>query len=119
MKHRFQYNFFNWLKNRKSKFSNVANMVYGMMAVPGSSVAVERLFSQAGKVHSKQRLKLDDNTFRNLMMLKTNHKLLPFKNDISYLIDKTNADQDEKSKNKRKKIGSDASSSSVILIDSQ
>jgi hypothetical protein len=65
-----------WAKDAvKSAFPTIANFILLVIAmVPGSSAEVENSFSKLGRVQTKERLNMRDETFEALVFLYTNGK---------------------------------------------
>ncbi len=59
-------------KDHRSEFPLLCQLARRYLAVPASSAPVERLFSIAGKTFSKERSRLTDERFEQLMFIKCN-----------------------------------------------
>ena len=59
----------------KTKYPTLAALARKYLCVPASSAPVERLFSMAGKVFTKERSRLTDSHFEDLMFIKCNMHL--------------------------------------------
>ena len=60
---------FTWWMNRKAKFPLLSQIARKYLAVMGTSIPAERLFSQLGRVLEKRRLRMKDSLFSSLMFL--------------------------------------------------
>jgi hypothetical protein len=57
-------------KENENKFPILAKLATKYLSVPASSAPVERLFSIASKVFRPDRMRMKDETFETLMILK-------------------------------------------------
>jgi hypothetical protein len=64
-----------WSRNQ-AKYPMLSAMAAEFLVSPATSAPVERLFSIAGKVFTKERSRLKDVSFMNLMMIRCNQHLL-------------------------------------------
>ena len=64
-----------WWKENKTKFPNLAHYARCMLAIPGTSVPSERIFSIAGNVVTVQRANLSPDNVNILIFLKKNMNL--------------------------------------------
>jgi len=64
-----------WKKNSR-EYPSLARLAQRVLAVPATSGAVERVFSQAGKILRPDRSRLLPNNLETLIFLKTNSQLL-------------------------------------------
>ena len=60
-----------WWKDNQEIFPNLARMARGYLAIPGTSVSVEWLFSQAGDIATPNRSSLDEESLGNTLELKS------------------------------------------------
>eukprot|EP01121_Diplochlamys_sp_Union-15-3_P015147 TRINITY_DN4948_c0_g1_i1.p1 TRINITY_DN4948_c0_g1~~TRINITY_DN4948_c0_g1_i1.p1 ORF type:complete len:191 (-),score=24.46 TRINITY_DN4948_c0_g1_i1:42-614(-) len=67
---------FLWWKNHKSEYPNLARLAKRILAIPGTSVGVERLFSKAGDVVNKNRNRLNPKNVTQHLMLHDNKRFL-------------------------------------------
>jgi len=66
-----------WRCTGKYTFPNMWPVVRKYLAIPGSSVPSERVFSVAGAIISQRRARLNDDTAADLIMLRGNASRLP------------------------------------------
>ena len=64
-----------WWKKHSTMFSNLAVIVWNVLAIPASSASSERDFSTAGFVIQERRTKLKPETVDNILFLHNNLRL--------------------------------------------
>jgi len=67
----YEANILEWWKVNAGRFPNLARMARDILAVPGGSVEVERVFSMARDVIPYRRSQLKSSTIRSSMLVKS------------------------------------------------
>ena len=63
-----------WWRERESEFPKLAKIAQIVLAIPATSVPSERLFSSAGELLSKKRLRMKPDLADKLLFLRENSK---------------------------------------------
>lgn len=64
-----------WWAGRRAQFPNLSRLARDILSIPGSAVAVERIFSGARDTISLRRASLKPETIRTLMLVKQRLRL--------------------------------------------
>lgn len=71
------FDIFNYWKQRRHTNPRIYRLAREVLSIPSTQVTVERLFSQLKYVMDDNRMRLSDQTVKDLMLLKMNQHLLP------------------------------------------